>query len=482
MIKVLTGKAKRVMGKDLFSFLTHSKNYISASFFGQGLSVLTVPIFTRILVPADYGILAIMNSFVAVFAVVAGLGVRSSVTRYYYEGKNDFGEFLGSAFVLISMWTIFLSVALVLGSGYLGKVFNVPHEVLYLAIGIVFFQAIFQLYESYLRATKKSGLIANITMFEKLVTIALSVIIMLSLEQNRFLGKAWSMLTIKVAIGGYSLVLALRVVKVNLNMEHVKYALVFSFPVMLHLLSQYILSAFDRVIINQLVGSAEAGLYSLAYTVGAFQSMITNGMLKAWTPEFYTKLNAKKYDDINRLASKCARAIYLSAFGIILFAREILIVLASEKYHGGLKIVPVIVVAYIFFFLYSMYVNFSFYQKKTHLIAPVTIVAGLVNIGMNYWLIPIYGYEAAAWTTLVSYAVLFILHYCNVRYIVKPEWITGLSVLLPGFFMLLVGVMVFGILQIAITNTQMLFVGKILIFHVLAFAYFGKALIMKWIN
>ncbi|MCD6449424.1 MAG: polysaccharide biosynthesis C-terminal domain-containing protein, partial [Thermotogaceae bacterium] len=87
----------------------------------------------------------------------------------------------------------------------------------------------------------------------------------------------------------------------------------------------------------------------------------------------------------------------------------------------GLRLVPIIVASYYFVFLYSFPVNLEFYLKKTHIISLGTILAGAINIFLNYIFIPTFGYSAAAFTTLVSYIFLFAFHYFNARVLFKKN-------------------------------------------------------------
>ena len=311
-------------------------------------------------------------------------------------------------------------------------------------------------------------------MFNRLLSVAISIPLILLLPDEKYFGKAYAMLVLAIIVGGYSVIKLLSISKLVIRRKHVKYSLLFSLPIIFHFVSQYILNSFDQVMINKMVGSKETGLYSLAYSVGTFQNMIVMGMLRAWTPEFYGFLNTKNYIKIDKLASKFAKIIYITAFAIILFARELVMILADSKYHEALSIVPAIVLSYVMFFLYTMYVNFSFYHKKTHFVALFTIIAGVINVSLNLWLIPIWGYKVAAWTTFISYGSLFLLHYLNVKYIIKPEWFTSLKVLLPNFFILIFFILSFNYVSDYVANMYILLMIKILFLFILISFFFGR--------
>ena len=104
LITKIKNGLQQILGNESYGFLSHSKNYISAQLFTQGLSIITIPIFTRLLLPEDYGVLAILSSFIAIFSIFYGLSVQGSIVRYYYEGSNDFNKFLGSILAMIVIW------------------------------------------------------------------------------------------------------------------------------------------------------------------------------------------------------------------------------------------------------------------------------------------------------------------------------------------------------------------------------------------
>jgi len=465
---------KKRIGADFYEFISHSKNYVSADLFIKGLSIISIPIFTRLLVPSEYGVLAIFSSFVAIFVIISGLGVRGAVTRYYYEKTDDFDKYYGSNITFIILWGLLLCLLLFISRKILISFFAIPITVIYLGIVVTFFFATFEIYQAYLQASKQSKKIARLNIFQAILGLILAIIITLLLKENRYYGIIIAQLIVVSVFFVYSLVSILKISKINFTFSYVKYSLLFGIPVVFHLLSQYILNSFDLVIINQLVGTKETGLYSFAYKVGMLQNIISMGMLRAWSPMFYEKLNSKQYSEINKLAKKYAKIVYLVALTLILFSREFVIILADKKYYASLNVVPIIVISYVFFFLYTMYVNYAFYYKKTYLIAVFTIIAGSINIGLNYLLIPKYGYQAAAWTTLISYVCLFVLHYFNVRFIIKPEKITRLGVLLPNFFIIIGFVFLFYLVRGYVTNYWALIGIKLLTLSASVLFLFGR--------
>jgi len=163
---------------------------------------------------------------------------------------------------------------------------------------------------------------------------------------------------------------------------------VFSLPIVVHLLSQYILASADIIIINQLDGEHDTGLYSIAYSVGMLLTVVSGAMASAYSPLFYQHMTDNEVIKIHNLADKYSKVVTFVAISLILFAKPLIILMAEKSYHEAFIIIPIVVVGYFFFFLYSLYVGYPFYYKKTLLISIITIASGILNIGLNYLLIP----------------------------------------------------------------------------------------------
>jgi len=460
------------IGKDFLELITHSKNYVLAQFLTMGLAFITMPIFTRLMSPEDYGVMSVFTSFVGIISIIFGLGVGGAITRYYYEDKDDFFDFLNSNVWLIIIASVTLTGLAIIFRNKLQTFLNIPFGMIYIAFGIAIPQAIFQLYKSYLRASKRSKKLASLDVIGALVGTGLAILIMIQMNEDRYYAKAIGQAVSAIMMFLLTFWFLRKEINFNLKKEHLSYSLIFGLPIILHLLSGNILNTFDQIIINQLVGQHQTGIYSVAYKIGMIQSLISTGILRAWTPIFYDKLNKGKYEDINALAKKYAFIVMFVAIFLIFFTKEIITILADKRYHEALGIIPIIIVSYFFLFLYTMYVNYAFYEKKTKNIAAITIIAGGVNILLNYLLIPSFGYIVAAWTTLISYVVLFLLHYINVKWIIKIKRITNIKIfILPTLLLFLFSVFYYLLTEYVEYYTLNLII-RVLVFSLFSYIFY----------
>jgi O-antigen/teichoic acid export membrane protein len=171
--------------------------------------------------------------------------------------------------------------------------------------------------------------------------------------------------------------------------------------------------------------------------------LIVLAMNKAYVPILYEKLNSQDFHSVQKLAVKYSGIIYIAAVFLVLFTREIVMLLAGRQYYEGLGMVPLVVLCYCFVYLYTLYVNYSFYLKKTVSIAVSTLISGLINIGLNYMFIPLFGYYGAVYSSLFAFFFLFLFNFLNVRYFLKELQSISLLSVSKGLLFVLGAIIIF---------------------------------------
>ena len=190
-----------------------------------------------------------------------------------------------------------------------------------------------------------------------------------------------------------------------------KYALLICIPMIPHLLSKYILNQSDRIMIKQFCGASDTAFYSLAYSCAMIPIMLANATNIAWSPWSTEQIHNQKYDKIRKTSYYYISFFYIVVLGIFLLGPEVILVLGGKKYAEAVNVLPPVVMGAAFQFLYNLYVSLEQFAKKTVGMAFGTMMAALINLGLNWLFIPRYGYIAAAYTTLVGYACLLVIHY-----------------------------------------------------------------------
>ncbi len=391
--------------------------YFVGNIFNKGIAFLTVPIFTRLLSASDYGIVTTYNAWIGILSMVVGFALHMSVRIAAVDYKDELDDFMSSIILFITLTSLGFT-ALIVGCI---KVFKLDANIVLVVICIfqAYASATIEDYSNYLMMKYKYKTRTALMILPNLISIVLSVVVIkFVLDSNLYMGRIIPTATVTFVIGIAVVIVVLRNGNFHIKKEYIKYAMAISAPLILHGIALNILSQSDRVMITSLADAAQTGIYSLIYNFSMIATVITTTLEGIWVPWFINKLKSNSRDEINIVAKDYIHLMTYAMVALILIAPEVVKILANESYWEGISIIPPVVLANFVIFAYSLYVNIEHYYKKTSYITINTAIAAISNIMLNFIFIPQYGYVAAAYTTLVSYLVSFILH---TRYAKKLE-------------------------------------------------------------
>lgn len=399
--------------------------YVISTFAQKAILFLAIPVITRLLTTDQYGTVALYATWASVFLIVLPLNTQASGFRAWFDYENKHAAFTASVLVLGTLTSILgLAILWVLPAELVFTIFNLEKPFV-VAAG---FSALFvfpqKLVMSGWQAAKKHRHFATasflIVAFSTLLSIGL---LLLAQSTNIFGDPTWARILGLLIVAMIAWVVffgyALRGKDRLFNSEFWRYSIAYSAPLIAHLLSAILLSQFDRVMINAYVGRAESGIYSFAYQIGEMVFMLWTATHMAWQPWFYDRMKEQDYPAIRHKSIQYQGAFTLLTVGIIVAGVAIVPFIAPETYWGATSIIPLIMIGGFFRFLYTFYLHIELEKKRTAYVSIGTLIAAAINVGLNLWLLPIYGYEAAAWATLIAYAVLFLLHAAIVRFRLK---------------------------------------------------------------
>ena len=383
--------------------------YLFGSLFNKGMSFFTVPIFTRLLSTSDYGIVTTYNSWISILAMVVGFALHTGIRIAFVDYKEEMKDFMATTTTFTLLSGGLLSVAIIFVSRLVSFELNTTLIILCLLQSIA--TALVEDYSMYLMMQYRYKFRTALMILPNLISVILSVIaIKFVLTKDLYIGRIIPTALTVILFGILVCVLVYSKSRCFLNRDYLKYALSFSLPLILHGIALNILSQTDRTMITWLADSSQTGIYSLIYNFSMIATVITTSLEGIWVPWFYNKLQKKIYDEINVVAKDYINLMTYCMIGVIMVGPEVVKLLASSNYWDGIKIIPPVVLSNFIIFAYTLYVNIEHFHKKTKGITFNTVIAALTNIILNSLLIPKYGYVAAAFTTLASYLVSFVLH------------------------------------------------------------------------
>lgn len=391
--------------------------YFIGNIFNKGIAFLTVPIFTRILSTSDYGIVTTYNSWIGILSMVVGFTLHMSIRMATIDYKDQLDDFMSSIILFVTLTS--LGIIVVVTSGI--KLFHLDANIVLLVICILqaYASAIIEDYSNYLMMKYEYRTRTALMILPNLISIILSVgMIKFVLRTDLYMGRIIPTAVVTFLFGVIAVFRILKKGKLRINKIYIKYAMTISAPLILHGMALNVLSQSDRIMITFLADSAQTGIYSLIYNFSMIATVITTTLEGIWVPWFIIKLKNDSRNEIKVVAKDYINLMTYAMVVLILIAPEVVKILANESYWEGISIIPPVVLANFVIFSYSLYVNVEHFYKKTPYITFNTIIAAISNIILNIIFIPQFGYVAAAYTTLVSYLISFVLH---ARYAKKLE-------------------------------------------------------------
>jgi O-antigen/teichoic acid export membrane protein len=385
--------------------------YTIANILLKGCVFLSLPIFTRLMATGDFGI---YNSYIAyeqLLQAVLGLGLYGTVKNAKLDFEEDFEKYLSSVLSLSLMVLAAVLVSANLLYGLYGEAIGFSRFVVNCLILQSFGAYLVFFYGSKLNIEFRYKSYIVISCFNTLVNIAASIILIVWVFPNerylgRILGSAMPMIIIAIVLSAS----ILKKGRTVYEAEYWKYALSIGLPLIPHVVSQSLLSQFDRIMIRNMINDASSGIYSYIYTICTITYIICTSLDNAWTPWVYIKLKAGDGDNIKAAGRWYTLLFAVLTLGFICVMPELVKLIADESYWPGEDLLIPLSLANYCVFLYMLPVGLEYYHKKTRYISLGTISAALLNLVLNYFAILNFGYKAAAYTTMVSYLALFCFH------------------------------------------------------------------------
>lgn len=393
--------------------------YVISSILVKTSNIITTPVFARLMTTEEYGKVATFISWHAMLMPICTMNLMYSIGRAKLDYPNKINDYIGSMQLFAALVTLGIAAVVFAVLEPIAGLLELSEWEVIILIVYLFFEPTILFYQSGYRYQYKYKQNIAIAWYTVVATSMLSFVLMIMLEGDMSL---WRILGIVIPTAILSIALWIKSIKaghVHCNKEYWKYGWNLSGPLILHTISLNILSQSDRVFISKICGTSDAGIYSLIYSYGLVLSILTGAVSDGWLPWFHDALYMQKGEEIRKKVKPLIGLGCYIGLACIALAPEAIYMLGGNQYVDGVNCAIPISLGIICKYIYTHYVNIEMHLKRTKYVAQGTIVAAILNIILNAVFIPIFGYIAAAYTTLVSYVVLLIIHFVITKKILK---------------------------------------------------------------
>lgn len=403
--------------------------YGLGDFLVRAAGFFLIPIYTRFLNPADYGILSSALVISSILAIVYRLGLDGASGRFYFDFEGEERKrYFGTIFIFLVFFTLGLTLILHKNGDFLSKIFrNIPYDpYLKLVLWITFFST-FSAIPLVLYRMREEAHRYIFFQVSNFIVLTISIIYFVTYLKEGAIGSLKGRFLCFLLFFFIYIILTLKEIKFSFSGSKLINSLKFGVPIVPHLFFHWVLDLSDRILLERLSNLRNVGLYSLGYRLGGVMNYVIGAINKAWVPFFYDTDKQKgeeaKYIFSNMI-TYCLVFIIFAGVCLSIFSKEILVIFATPKYYESFKIIPLIVLACIFRGMYNFSVNVIFLKKKTSSLPLITGISAGVNLGLNIIMIPKLGILGAAYSTVLGYLTLFLLTYFFAKkyYSIPHQW------------------------------------------------------------
>lgn len=389
--------------------------YTICSVLQQSLSFITVPIFTRLLSTADYGTVSIYSSWRGIVTIFVTLqvpyGTFATAMVKFQEKRDEYTSSIQS-FCIISGGIVLLIITI--GKSYFEQLFEMPYSIIVIMLLDIVASAWTSCWFARQRFEFKYRPVVAFTLLQSVLMPLVSVILVLHSKEKgyaRIIGNAIVIVTMGIVV----YILCLKKGKRVYSKKYYRYVLGFNVPLIPYYLSQIIFNSSDRIMISHLRSQSEAGIYSIAYSLGMLLSFVLSAVLNSYQPWLFTKLKSGQASKHQNIPTLMAIGMAILVFGIILVTPEIIFIMAGKAYYQAIWAVPPVAISLYVYFCTNIFLYLDFYYEIKKYMNTATIFAAITNVALNLIIIPKTGFIGASYTTLISYLVFELIVYYAYR-------------------------------------------------------------------
>lgn len=380
----------------------------------QFVSFLLLPLYTSLLTPSEYGIVDLLNTYIALLIPLFNWQFDSGLFRFMLDCRDDKNEQM-KLFSTTMIANIAQSLLYIIVFFLIQPFIKTDFKII-LVVDVVlsiFLSSLLQFarglgdnvaysFASFLSAV--STILLNILLIAAFglgawgLFVAGIIAKVLTILYIVFKDKAWKYFSINL-------------VSKSVYTEIFRY----SIPLVPNQLSWWVVSTSDRTILSYFIGIAANGIYSIANKFSTVYITFYNVFNLSWTESVSLHIN----DDEDGFLAAVINSMFMLFSSICLLIIAFLPVvfpfLVNQQYETAYQQIPILLIAVLFQVIVGLYSAIYVALKKSVEIAKTSLGAALINIVVNITLIHFIGIYAASFSTLIAYFVMMVYRYLDLK-------------------------------------------------------------------
>lgn len=391
------------MGRKKYKNLIGDTIAFSIGNFGSKLILfLLVPLYTNILTTSEYGISELIATIANLIIPIVSLVIHDAVLRFTLDSKVNKNNVLYNS-IIVAIFGSICAIPLVF---VISCYPSIKPWSLYLYFYVV--SSMFsQILMTYLKAESKTKLFVLLGMVQTFLMAVYNIVLLVFLKKGV---EGYLLANIVSHISVIVLILFTGNIFSDLRKAYFDKSLlykmiIYSSPLILNNISWWIVQSSDKFMVEYLVGSAALGLYTIASKIPALINVVVNIFAQAWgisaIKEYDGEQDGKFYSNVYRIYMFLIMVFALLAISLIKYLMPLYV---GSDFIDSWRYVPFLLAASFFSAISAFYGSLYSAAKKSVNVMISTVGTAVVNIVLNFILIPKYGVMGAGVATLVAYA------------------------------------------------------------------------------
>lgn len=407
----------------MFNFLKNYNNlsielksslwYMACNLLQKCIGVISIPILTRLLSTSEYGLYSVFLAWLQVFEIPVTLRLSwgsyiVGLTKFNNDRERYSSSLLSLSYIITTIFLVFY----LLFYEFVNNVTGLSIEITLAIFAILYTSPAISFWCGLQKVCMRYKQMVIVTIFISLFIPLIGFCFIINdIFSTKYLGMIYSRFFVQGAIALTITFLFYKASFAIYNKKYWKFALSMNLPLVPYYYSLVLLAASAKIMIQNIIGSAEAGIYSVAYSAAMVMTLLNSSLNSTIQPWLFKKIKEKNFDGISKILSISILFVAIVNLMLIAFAPEAVAFFAPPQYYEAIWIIPPIAASVVVMFVYQHFVNIEFYFEETNRIALASIGAAILNITLNYLLLPEFGYFITGYIMLISYIIFALVHY-----------------------------------------------------------------------
>lgn len=388
--------------------------YTIGNLFVRSVSFILLPLYSNLINTTEFGDYALIMSLYAIISVFYYSGLQSALSKFYLEENDETKrkELFSTILNAIAVTGFILTIIIFIVRGWISGILTGSYlysDLIGMVFAALFFESIAYIIIHLLRTKELARRVVVYSAFSAAFNFILNIYLVYYLRQG-----IYGIILAQLITSIFLLVILLPFLKENyiriFNPAQVKVIYIFAIPLIISGVLSYSVDVIDRFIIDHFLGTREVGIYSFSYRIAMIMNVFVLSLRSAWTP-----YSIKLYNEGNYNVEFGKSFIKILAAGLLIFLIVSMFIddlfnfhsgnfhLFDPAYRSGIKIIPVILLSYLLSAIVTYYSVYPYISGKSIHFLISDSIALIINIVLNFILIPVYGIMGAAFATFFSY-------------------------------------------------------------------------------